>query len=175
MLNKKDVMQLLGIDLLVNKLGYTDKNIKMDRPSWTELMMDIAKKVATRSHDSQTQCGSVICNRDNEIISTGYNGFISHIDDTILPNVRDEKYAFMIHSEHSAILQCAKQGKSTKGAIIYVTGMPCLWCLQYIWQAGIVKVIYGNQQTNMQQSEESKLKTDLILALTGLEMEFYDS
>ena len=161
------------VDMLA-ELRYVGKNVKIDRTSWTELMMDIAKGVATRSHDSQTQCGSVICNRDNEIISTGYNGFIRNIDDTILPNTRPQKYDFMIHAEVNSILNSARQGKSTKCAIIYVTGMPCLRCLQYIWQAGIVKVIYGNQQTNMQQSEEFKLKTNLILALTDLEMEFYN-
>ena len=165
---------------MLNKLDddiipYFGENIKIDRPSWDSIMMDIAKKVSERSHDSQTKCGAVICNQDNEIISTGYNGFIRNIDDSILPNTRPQKYEFVIHGECNSIVNCARQGKSTKGAIIYVTAMPCLRCLQYIWQAGIVKVIYGNQQTNMQQSEESKQKTDLILQLTGLEVEEYIS
>jgi len=149
------------------------KNKEIDRPSWKDLMIGLAYFVSTRSHDAQTQHGSVVCNDDNEIISTGYNGFIRGIDDKTLPNIRPEKYDYMIHSEMNNILNCARQGKSTKGTTIYVTGMPCLRCLQYIWQAGIKKVIYANNQTHMQQSQESKLKSDIILQLTGLEIEEY--
>uniref|UniRef100_A0A6M3LDS0 Putative CMP/dCMP deaminase zinc-binding n=1 Tax=viral metagenome TaxID=1070528 RepID=A0A6M3LDS0_9ZZZZ len=145
----------------------------IERPSWKDLMMGLAYFVSTRSHDAQTQCGAVLCNQDNEIISTGYNGFIRGVDDNVLPNLRPDKYEYMIHSEHNAILNCARQGKSTKDTTIYVTGMPCLQCLQYIWQAGIKKVIHCNQQTNMQQSDESKAKSEIILSLTGLEIEEY--
>ena len=152
---------------------WQSSNHEINRPSWTELMLKLAKEISKRSHDSQTQHGSVICNQDNEIISTGYNGFISGVDDSVLPNTRPEKYEWMIHSENNAIINCARQGKSTKNATIYVTGMPCLQCLQYIWQAGIKKVIYGNQQSHMQQSQDSKLKSAAILYLTGLEIEEY--
>ncbi len=145
----------------------------INRPSWKDLMIGLAYFISTRSHDAETQCGAVICNNDNEIISTGYNGFIRGIDDTVLPNVRPEKYEFMIHSEKNAILNCARQGRPTKDTIIYVTGKPCLGCLQDIWQAGIKKVIHSNQQTHMQQSDESKKKSELILQLTGLEIEEY--
>lgn len=145
----------------------------IDRPTWDDIMMGVATLVATRSHDAQTQCGSVLCNQDNEIIATGYNGFIRNIDDKVLPNVRDQKYALMLHSEINLIINCARQGKSTKDTTIYVTAHPCLQCLQYIWQAGIKKVIHGNQQTHMQQSQDSKLKSAAILYLTGLEIEEY--
>ena len=148
-------------------------NKPIKRPSWKDLMIGLAYFISTRSHDAETQCGAVICNNDNEIISTGYNGFIRGIDDSILPNLRPLKYEFVIHSEHNAILNCARQGRPTKDMTIYVTSKPCLHCLQYIWQAGIKKVIHSNHQTHMQQSDESKKKSEIILQLTGLEIEEY--
>ena len=153
--------------------GTSDFNRPIKRPLWKDFMIGLAYFISTRSHDAQTQCGAVLCNDDNEIIATGYNGFVRGIDDKALPNTRPAKYDFMIHAEHNAILNCARQGKSTKGTTLYVTGMPCLFCLQYIHQAGIKKVIYSNQQTNMQQSDESRQKTKAILHLTGLEIEEY--
>lgn len=148
-------------------------NNPIQRPSWADVMMDLAFRMSKRSHDAQTQHGSVICNDDNEIITTGYNGFMRGIDDSLLPNVRPEKYEFMIHSEISAILTCARQGRPTKGMTIYVTGMPCLRCLQYIHQAGIKKVIYGNHTSHMQQSAESQIKSRIVVELSGLDIEEY--
>jgi len=157
----------------VNKmpLSFLEKNQPVDRIKWPDLMLFLAYIVSSRSHDVQTQHGAIICNQDNEIIATGYNGFVRGIDDSILPNTRPNKYAIMIHAEENSILNCARQGKSTKGTTIYVTGMPCLHCLQCIWQAGIIKVIYGKQLSHMQKSEDAEEKSNMILSLTGLEIE----
>ena len=136
------------------------------RPSWDEYFLNLAFEVSKRSHDLQTQHGSVIVNNTNEIISTGYNGTLRDINDEILPNVRPEKYDWMIHSEHVNILTCARQGKSTLGTKIYVTGEPCLYCYQYIWQVGITEVIYGNQTSNMTQDIDMQTKVEIFKALT---------
>jgi dCMP deaminase len=97
-----------------------------------------------KSHDPQTQCGCVLVARDNTIVSTGYNGFIRGIDDSALPNTRPDKYPYMIHAEHNAILNCARQGKSTLGLRAFITGIPCANCLQYMWQAGIHDIYYSD-------------------------------
>ena len=92
----------------------------------------MAFDVSKRSCDGQSQCGCVLTTKTHEILATGYNGFMRDIDDTRLPNLRPEKYPWMIHAEHNAILSCARQGKSTLGATAYVTGEPCIYCLQYL-------------------------------------------
>jgi len=96
-----------------------------------------------RSHDSQTQCGAVLV-KDKRIISTGYNGFVSNIDDSILPRVRPEKYPFMIHAEANAIYNAAKNGVTTLGSTCYVTAIPCLNCLQMLYQCGVSDILFSD-------------------------------
>jgi dCMP deaminase len=113
----------------------------------------------------------VLVSPDRTVLSTGYNGFIRDIDDTALPNLRPttkdqlvSKYDFMIHAEHNAILNCARQGRSTVGATAYITGHPCNWCLQYMWQAGIVKIVYSDwsNPTMIEGDKHKKVRQALL-------------
>ena len=81
------------------------------------------------SHDKQTQCGCVLV-KDKTILSSGYNGFIRGVDDDSLPRYRPEKHPYMIHAEANAVYNCTRLGKSTLDATCYITGIPCLNCLQ---------------------------------------------
>lgn len=111
----------------------------MERPDWDTYFLYLAKVIATRSHDSQTKHGCVIVNEDNQILATGYNGFVRGIDDIGLPTTRPEKYPWMLHGEVNAL---SNRTCSVKGATVYVTSSPCFACYQYMEQCGIKKVIY---------------------------------
>lgn len=93
------------------------------------------------SHDDETKCGCVII-KDKTLLSSGYNGFIRDIDDTLFPTTRPEKYPFMTHAEQNAIYNCTRLGKSTLGATAYITGTPCDRCLQALYQCGIKEIIF---------------------------------
>jgi len=136
-----------------------------DIPTWDKYFVEMAFNISKRSCDGQSHCGCVLTTKTHEILATGYNGFMRDINDTRLPNLRPEKYPWMIHAEHNAILSCARQGKSTLDAIAYVTGEPCIYCLQYLWQAGITDIIHGTNQTSM-QDEEMDLKAEIFKYLT---------
>jgi dCMP deaminase len=133
------------------------------RMTWDEMFLINALIWSAKSHDSQTKHGCIIA-KNNTILSTGYNGFIRDIDDSVLPTTRPEKYDFMIHAEHNAILNCARNGISTIGATAYITGEPCNNCLQYMWQAGITRVVYSDLvESNMNLSHEHTLvQSDII-------------
>lgn len=122
---------------------WANSKVKVNRNSWDIDFILQAYLVSNRSLDAQTKCGCVLV-RDKTIIGTGYNSFIRNIDDDVLPNLRPEKYPFMIHSEHNAILNCAKNGISCNGAKAYITGPPCCSCLQYMYQAGISEIYFLN-------------------------------
>ena len=51
---------------------------------WKIRYLKLAKHIASWSKDPSTQCGAVIVNPDNEIISVGFNGFPRGIEDTPL-------------------------------------------------------------------------------------------
>jgi len=115
------------------------QHVPIDRPSWYETHMKAAYVYAERSHDAQTKHGCVITDKKNRVLAVGYNGVLAGVDDTLLPNIRSEKYSWMLHSEFNSIISCEHK---PEGAIVYVTGHPCLSCYLYMCQVGISEIVY---------------------------------
>ena len=136
---KDEINEILGLESMKPK----ELRTEIKRKPWDHTFLIEAALWAERSHDAETQCGCVLV-KDKTPLSVGYNGFIRDIDDSVLPNLRPHKYPFMIHAEINAILNCARQGKSTLGAIAYITTKPCVQCFQFLWQAGITRIVYSN-------------------------------
>ncbi len=116
-----------------------------DYITWDEYFMGVALLAAKRSKDPGTQVGACIVNEDNKIISTGYNGFPTGLDDDAFPweregDFQNSKYAYVCHAELNAILN--NPGTSLKGCRIYVALFPCNECAKAIIQSGIREVIY---------------------------------
>lgn len=120
------------------------------RPDWHAYFLNLCELTAARSHDAQTQHGAVIVDSDNRIVSTGYNGFPAGSPDTEFPNLRPEKYAFMIHAEMNAIISAQR---SLKDCRIYVTGIPCSRCLIHIASTGM-RQIWCGERTHADRSSE---------------------
>lgn len=143
------------------------KVFKADR--WDDLFFREAALWRGQSHDLQTQCGCVLV-KDKISISTGYNGFIRDIDDSVLPRLRPEKYPFMIHAEANAIYNAVRHGRGVMGSTAYVTGPPCLSCLQMLYQCGIEKIKFtdiSNPQITI-FSKEYRQVVDLIAGRMSL-------
>lgn len=117
-----------------------------DRLSWQEYFMNLAMTVSQRGTCDRAYVGCVIVNKENRIVSTGYNGSIKgnpHCDE-IGHTMRDGHCIATIHAEMNALLCCAKEGISVNGCIAYVTHFPCLNCTKSLIQAGISKIYYNN-------------------------------
>lgn len=137
-----------------------------DRPSFDEYFMRIAFDVSLRSDDPNIKHGSVIVNKNNHIIGTGYNCTIRGIDPKIVPyNNRDLKRLWMIHSEENAILNCYANPQNIGGAKIYVTGLPCINCLQRIINFGIDEIYYANRAGTITENEYSQEMRSQILEM----------
>lgn len=52
------------------------------------------------------------------------------------------EYGRVVHAEMEAILSCARNNISSKGAVMYATTFPCHNCAKHIIAAGITKVVY---------------------------------
>jgi len=121
---------------------------------WNKRYLDMAKVVASWSKDPSTQCGAVIVNADNEIVSVGFNGFPKGVADTESRlNNRELKYAITLHAERNAIL-FAKQ--SLKDCTLYTFPMQCCSeCAAMAIQAGIKRhVSLSYQPERWQKSFE---------------------
>ncbi len=163
-------LKLLSFDSLSHEANltiasYQSYQAAVERNDWHTHFILEAYLASTRSLDSQTRCGCVIV-RDKTVISTGYNSFVRNIKDDVLPNVRPAKYPFMIHSEHNAILTCAKNGISTDGTSAYVTGPPCCNCLQYLYQAGIKEIYFpNNNKAEMTKNSDYDTQFEILAHL----------
>ena len=115
--------------------------------TWDEYFMAIAKLSAMRSKDPSTQVGACIVDKNNRILSIGYNGAPNGYNDDIFPwdregNELETKYPYVVHAERNAILNYRGSRKDFEGAKIYVDLFPCNECAKEIIQAGISEVIY---------------------------------
>lgn len=114
------------------------------RKSWDEYFMEITEMVATRSTCDRAFVGCILVNKDNRIVSTGYNGSLSGNPscDEIGHTMRDGHCIATIHAEMNALLYCAKEGIKVNGYKCYVTHFPCLNCTKALLQAGITEIYY---------------------------------
>ena len=124
---------------------------RKDYLSWDEYFMGLAILSSERSKDPSTQVGACIVDKNNKIISVGYNGApIGYDDDKDMTWERDgdfldTKYAYVCHSELNAILNSRV---NVDGCKLFVTLFPCNECAKVIIQAGIKEVIYLSDKYN---------------------------
>ncbi len=120
------------------------------RPKWDDYFMNIAHIVSNRSNCIKQKVGAVIV-KNNRILSTGYNGTPSKIENCIdgeCPRCNSEDISqgeqldkcFCIHAEENALLEIGKT--LAANATIYTTVYPCLLCSKLMIQCGISKVVY---------------------------------
>jgi dCMP deaminase len=115
------------------------------RLEWDDYFMSIAFLSSSRSPCSRLHVGCILV-KDNRIISTGYNGFLSGA----LHNsyIRDKHEQATVHSEHNSVSDCAKRGVSTINSTAYVTHFPCLNCFKLLSAAGVSKIMYAEDYNN---------------------------
>jgi dCMP deaminase len=137
---------------------------RMERASWDEYFMAIARVVASRSTCDRKFVGAVIV-RDRTILSTGYNGSIRGMPhcSEVGHLMEDNHCVATIHAECNAIIQAAKNGVSIDGAGVYVTASPCWNCFKTITNAGIRRIVYGEfYRDNRIFDVASKLGVELV-------------
>ena len=118
---------------------------RTDYISWDDYFMGISLLSGMRSKDPSTQVGACIVDKDNRIVSIGYNGFLNGCSDEDFPWSREgefleTKYPYVVHAELNAILN--NRGVSLENAKLYVALFPCNECAKAIIQCGIKEVIY---------------------------------
>ncbi len=108
-----------------------------------ERYMRMARIWAENSYCKRRQVGALLV-KNQMIISDGYNGTPSGFEN----NCEDENFVSLpcvLHAEANAITKVARSNNSSDGATLYVTASPCIECAKLIIQAGIVRVVYGEE------------------------------
>tara|TARA_Y100001938_G_C8064238_1_gene419175 strand:+ start:271 stop:771 length:501 start_codon:yes stop_codon:yes gene_type:complete len=106
----------------------------INKPSWAEYFIQMAVLASSRSSDAQTKHGCVITDKKHRVLGIGYNSFPVGMPDDVLPNMRPEKYKWMVHAERNALANCTLRPDD---GVAYITGPPCLDCAKSLYQEGI--------------------------------------
>ena len=140
------------------------KKSKLKRPSWDEYFFGIMRSVGTRATCNRGRSGCVIV-REKRIISTGYVGAparckhcdeVGHEMHTVINDdgTQSRHCIRTTHAEQNAIVQAARAGVSTAGAVLYCQMCPCYACAKIIINAGIKRVVAENDYHSGKRSKE---------------------
>ena len=145
-----------------------------DYITWDQYFMGIALLSAERSKDNNTQVGACIVDKNNKILSVGYNGMPTGCNDDEMPWDREgeflnTKYAFVCHAELNAILNY--NGGSLDGATLYVTLFPCNECAKAIIQKGIKEVVYVSDKYS---ESPSTIASKKMLDMAGVSVRRFE-
>ncbi len=130
------------------------------------------------SEDTVTKTAAVIVMPDlATILSYGANHFPLGLAPTPEQKTdRDWKYKHIIHAEPAAIINAARRGSATAGAVMYMPWVPCTPCATAIVDAGIKKMI-GHKELIMKTPERWQESTNYALSLLkrcGVECLMYE-
>ena len=147
---------------------------RADYISWNEYFMGVATLASKRSKDPNTQVGACIVDKDNYIVSVGYNGMPLGCSDDEFPWERqggtlDTKYAYVTHAELNAILN--SKTANLEGSTVYVTLFPCNECTKALIQKRIGKIVYLDDKYHDTDTSEAARS---MLDSAGVKYERYD-
>lgn len=144
-------------------MAKSKKTLKI-RPSKIKYYLRIAEQVTERSTCRGFHAGALIV-RDDQVISTGYNGAPRKTKDCYqrgsclrrvlkIPSGTRYELCRSVHAEQNAIINAARAGVSLLGGDLYLFGykahlgarevidtVPCFICKKMIINAGLDKVI----------------------------------
>ena len=105
--------------------------------------LQMARIWAQNSYCQRRQVGALVV-KEGTIISDGFNGtpsgFENHCEDE-----NNVTKPYVLHAEANAITKLARSSNNSDGSTIYITASPCIECAKLIIQAGIKRVVYGEQ------------------------------
>ena len=146
------------------------------RPSWQQYFMQMAFLASTRSTCLRRQVGAVLV-KDNQILSTGYNGSpkgVKHCaevgclrEKNNVPSGQMHELCRGLHAEQNAIIQAGLNGSSARGATLYCTHQPCSICAKMIINAEI-QTVYVAEKYPDELAEK-------LLAEAGVELILFNT
>lgn len=144
----------------------------MSQPTkWARRFLGLAKHISEWSKDPSTQVGAVIIDKNKRVVSLGYNGLPTGVEDSPLRlQNRELKYKIIQHGERNAIV-FAKQDLSGCFLLTYPF-MPCAQCAGMVIQAGIT-VVVAPKNDNPRWQEDFRL-TEQLFKEAGVELELVD-
>lgn len=122
-----------------------------------EYYMSLALRVSELSHGVRGKVGCCLVT-DNDLTVLGTNGLPKALGNNLeflefkgfsytdnnepIANLKFKTKEEVVHAELNAVLKCAKEGVSVKGATIYTTLSCCSQCASMLATCGVKRVVY---------------------------------
>jgi len=145
--------------------------------NFDEYFMEMAELVSTKSKDHSTKVGCVLVGPNNEVRSTGYNGFCRGVDDNIEERYqKPEKLFWTEHAERNAIFNAARHGTALEGCTAYIKAPipPCADCTRAFIQSGIKKIVIEPSKHENGMWINHFKRSVIMLQESGVELVFFD-
>lgn len=142
---------------------------------WHQRFMKLTDEIASWSKDYK-KVGCVIVDKDNKILSTGYNGMPFWFDDENLHNIQsDQKGIVITHAEINAFNTLDKEHYN-KDLTLYVNKPPCINCSTLIVNSkvNIKKIIYRDLVSPLFRERYNVKESLKYLKSNGIELLEYD-
>lgn len=135
----------------------------MTRPTVDEYFIQMARIAATRGTCSRRQVGCVIVDKNNRIMSTGYNGVMpgaEHCTDSPCPGAKQKSGCGLdeceaIHAEINALAFCSDVMKINT---VYCTLSPCVQCIKSLLTTSAERIVFLEEYSNLHNKSEKLWK-----------------
>tara|TARA_R110002153_G_scaffold66396_6_gene177512 strand:- start:3459 stop:3896 length:438 start_codon:yes stop_codon:yes gene_type:complete len=143
--------------------------MKDRQEKWDARFLEMAEMVSTWSKDQAHKVGAVIVDEERRVLSMGYNGFPRGVDDDWRRyHDKNTKRMLVVHAELNAILTARTAfGAST----LYITSPPCCECAKAIIQAGIIRVVWSDDEHLSAHWAESCAAARTMFDEAGIDVE----
>lgn len=149
------------------------------RPSWDEFWLMQALYYSTRGTCDRLRTACVIVDKNNRLLSAGYNGSTpgaAHCDDAGHLLI-DGHCLRTLHAEENALLHAVEH---MRGATAYLLFSPCLHCAKRFITAGIKRIVYAKEFSNMHGQDEGwqfvrELFTQRDISFEKKDIDFYSA
>jgi len=142
---------------------------------WDHRFFELAGFIADWSKDPSTKVGAVVADPNTKrIVSTGFNGFPSGVEDLDERlNDRSVKYEMVVHAEQNALVY---SGAKAAGCTIYVTPLPpCARCAVVIIQTGIKRVVCPEPDFSREPWATQSRISEQMFKEAGVKVDYYQA
>lgn len=139
----------------------------MKRLSQGDYFLSMALLASERSNCYRRRVGCVLVDKNNRVLSTGYNGVprgVKHCEVGACP--RDNKPSgsnlnkcYAIHAEQNALLSCPDIDKIHKA---YITTSPCITCTVMLMNTSCKEVIFIEAYPGWEESRDLWINSERI-------------
>jgi dCMP deaminase len=149
------------------------------RPNWDETWLAVALVLSERSVCTRAQVGAVIVDKQNRVVSTGYNGQPAGMDPREscyqwCPRSHKQDYeiesnyadCFSIHAEMNALTYGDRS--RYEGGTLYVTSTCCWDCGKVVGNSGIKRVVMLVDKNDKHREPDATL--DLLAHVCNIEV-----